>query len=85
MSDDLPVYESNATPAQRQQKLEWMKKQVELILDQQRIKIPIEHVKIRCGCNKLVSWKYMYRCLYCGIWYCADCAEVHFGIGQTLF
>ena len=38
-----------------------------------------EENSITCGCG----WKrwiaYAYRCLYCGEWYCAPCAETHFG------
>lgn len=38
-----------------------------------------EDQSITCGCG----WKrwiaYAYRCLYCGEWYCAPCAEIHFG------
>lgn len=75
----LPTYESNSSPKERQQKLEWMTEQYRLIRAQEKDEVPIQHLKIRCGCNKLVRWIYMYRCLYCGVWYCADCAEVHFG------
>lgn len=41
-----------------------------------------EDNSITCGCG----WKrwigYAYRCLYCGEWFCAPCAEKHFG--QTI-
>jgi hypothetical protein len=33
-----------------------------------------------CGWRRWTG--YGYRCLYCGIWYCAHCAELHFG--QTI-
>lgn len=75
----LPLYESMASPEETQAKLEWMAKQLSLIHDQEKIGTPIRHIKIRCGCNKLVGWMYMYRCLYCGIWFCKDCAQLHFG------
>jgi hypothetical protein len=76
----IPTFESKATPEEMQQKRAWLKEQLELISDQQRIRTPMENVKIRCGCNKLIGWQYMYRCLYCGIWYCKDCAEEHYGM-----
>jgi hypothetical protein len=81
-SVDLPFYVSKATPEEREQKRIWMREQYSLIYDQQRIETPIQlqHVKIRCGCHKLVGWLFMYRCLYCGIWYCKECAEEHFGM-----
>lgn len=79
MNQDLPIYESKATPEENKQNMEWYAKQVQLIIDQEEIEVPSKFTKIRCGCNKLVGWKYMYRCLYCGIWFCRDCAERHFG------
>ena len=75
----LPTYESNATLEQRQQKLEFMAEQMRLIHNQEKDGIPITRVKIRCGCHKLVVWWGMYRCLYCSLFYCKDCAEIHFG------
>jgi len=75
----LPTYESNATPEQRKQKMDWMYKQLKFIKVQEDDKIPLRHTSIRCGCNKLVKFIYMYRCLYCGVWYCKECAEQHFG------
>lgn len=30
-------------------------------------------------CGKKVSIDRAYKCLYCGYWFCADCAEKHFG------
>lgn len=75
----LPVYESNATPEQRKQKLDWMYEQLKFIKVQEKDGIPVARTTIRCGCHKLVKYIYMYRCLYCGVWYCKECAEKHFG------
>lgn len=58
---------------------ELMNKQVKLIQSQIKDEVPLQHAKIRCCCLKLVNWQYMYRCLYCGIFYCMECAEQHFG------
>ena len=41
--------------------------------------IPAKFIKIRCVCLKLQSWKDMYKCLYCLVFYCRECAEQHFG------
>lgn len=79
MNNQLPKYESKATPEEREQALKMMAAQIRLILNQENDEIPSKFTKIRCGCNKLVGWKFMYRCLYCGIWFCKDCAEQHFG------
>jgi hypothetical protein len=59
--------------------IEIMGSQVKFIKLQQRDKVPSEAIKIRCPCLKLNNWAYMYRCLYCGIFYCKECAEEHFG------
>ena len=75
----LPVYKSNATPKQREQTLKWVYTQMKFIKVQEIDEIPLQHTKIRCGCNKLVKFIYMYKCLYCGVWYCKECAEIHFG------
>lgn len=36
-------------------------------------------------CGKRVSLSYAYKCLYCGYWFCATCAEVHFGKTREQF
>ena len=38
-----------------------------------------DQYKIRCGCNRVVVFWMMYRCLYCGEYYCKSCGEIHFG------
>lgn len=76
----LPTYEHKATPEEVKQRRAWMIKQLQLIVDQERIETPMQNVKIRCGCNKLIGWQYMFRCLYCGVWYCKSCAEEHYGM-----
>lgn len=77
--DKLPLYENKATPEEIKIKLNWMYEQLKFIKIQEEDNIPLEHTKIRCGCHKLVNYKYAYRCLYCGVWYCRDCAQEHFG------
>ncbi|ALC15637.1 hypothetical protein DSOUD_0850 [Desulfuromonas soudanensis] len=52
--------------------------------------VKAEPVKIRCcgphpdkaysaGCGRVMSIFYAYKCLYCGFYFCARCAEKHFG------
>lgn len=77
--ENLPVYKSNTTTEQRRQKLNFMYEQLKFIDEQVKDEIPVNRLKIRCGCHKLINWRYMYRCRYCGIWYCSECAEFHFG------
>jgi hypothetical protein len=77
---DLPTYKSTATPEERQKKLVFMREQIELLHEQERNGTPLMHIKIRCGCNKMVTWWMMIRCLYCGVFYCVECAEEHFGM-----
>lgn len=33
------------------------------------------------GCNKELPLSHLYRCLYCGLMFCRQCAEFHFGEG----
>lgn len=39
----------------------------------------VESHQIYCGCGQMRAIELAYRCLYCGEWYCARCAEIHFG------
>ena len=34
---------------------------------------------INCECGRLTPMRHLFRCLYCGCWFCQTCAEVHFG------
>jgi hypothetical protein len=34
---------------------------------------------VDCECGLRLPLRFMYRCLYCGQFYCQSCAEVHFG------
>jgi hypothetical protein len=34
---------------------------------------------VGCPCGKMVKVENAYRCLYCRVYFCATCAEKHFG------
>jgi hypothetical protein len=53
--------------------------QVRFILDQEKKDFPARVLSVRCGCLKKVKLKYAYRCLYCSVFFCKECAEDHFG------
>lgn len=38
-----------------------------------------DHV-VTCCCGQKRALELAYRCLYCGEWYCFNCAEIHFGM-----
>lgn len=76
---ELPEYVSTATPEQRQQKFKFMGWQLSMIKEQVGWGMDADKVTVKCGCQK-VKLIYAYRCLYCGIWYCKECAEEHFGM-----
>ena len=59
--------------------LQAMYSQVRFINAQEDDCVPAKHLKVRCACLKLVPMKYAYRCLYCEVFYCKECAETHFG------
>jgi|GEM_PF-3289080 hypothetical protein len=69
------------SPGERYERVSGVwEEQVELLCDQHRIGTPVRFVKVRCGCNKMVRLIEAYRCLYCGVFYCKECAEEHFGM-----
>lgn len=36
-------------------------------------------IKVTCGnCSRKINFWYMVRCLYCGFFFCRQCAEEHF-------
>jgi len=76
---ELPAYKSKANEEQKEENRQRYYEQFKLIKAQEVDKIPAQHTTIRCGCLKLVHWSQMYRCLYCGLWFCKKCAEQHFG------
>lgn len=34
---------------------------------------------LSCGCGRKIPIRFMFRCFYCGEWYCRPCAAKHFG------
>jgi hypothetical protein len=38
-----------------------------------------EPVQVTCGCGRRVAIECMFRCYFCGIWFCPKCAKEHFG------
>lgn len=38
------------------------------------------HGSIHCCCGQIRALTMAYRCLYCGLWFCRSCSEVHFGM-----
>lgn len=58
---------------------EILESQVRYLTSQEKIDTPGKFIKVRCPCLKNVLLKYAYRCLYCEIFYCKECAEQHFG------
>ena len=72
--EDLPEFVSELTDAQKGLKRAFIRKQLQNI-----VTAPHQY-KITCGCGKKVVFWMMYRCLYCGEFYCKSCAEFHFGM-----
>lgn len=38
-----------------------------------------EQPKVQCPCGLTAPLRFLYRCLYCGAFFCKKCAEEHFG------
>ena len=79
MNKHLPMYEPEAEGEELEKQLAWMVKQSQFIRIQEQDEIPAKYIKVRCGCNRLIALKRAYRCLYCDIYFCMECAEQHFG------
>ncbi len=74
-NEDLPVYQSEASPEVREAQRMLLREQL-----QHLVTAPREaQIWITCACSRrAVAWQ-MYRCLYCGVFFCKACAERHFG------
>jgi hypothetical protein len=35
---------------------------------------------IHCVCGRIRALTMAFRCLYCGVYFCRSCAEIHFGM-----
>ena len=53
--------------------------QAKFIREQENIATPFTYFKMRCPCLKLIRFRDAYKCLYCGVYFCEQCAEEHFG------
>ena len=51
-----------------------------------QIKSAMAGEKVKCGkCHRALRIVSVYKCLYCGVWFCARCAEQHFGMTRTAY
>lgn len=64
------------TPEEWQRTLEHFCDQTEQLLNGPQ---DLANAKFRCGCHRWEKLVYGYRCLYCEILFCKECAELHFG------
>lgn len=74
----LPVYKgADLTPEQREQNMMIVRDQTaEMLKHEHGMNTP------RCtcpDCGRTLKIIWLYRCLYCGIYFCKECAEHHFG------
>ena len=60
-------------------KTEVIKKQVRETVDQSNEGVVGRLMTITCTCGWKRGVMHMYQCLYCKVWMCQNCAEVHFG------
>ena len=61
---------------------DWLKQisQVDSQLRQiRKAEKPLSEALIHCACGHYTKFIYLYRCLYCSVWFCKTCAEEHFG------
>ena len=49
------------------------------LIIRQTVIVSKHNFKLTCGaCSKTFDIVGMYKCLYCGIWFCRRCAKIHF-------
>ncbi len=68
----LPEYESKATPAERDSSLCTVRDQLYEFRRDGTVTCP------DCGRSPII--REAYRCVYCGVWFCRTCAQIHFGM-----
>lgn len=34
---------------------------------------------VTCGCGRCMAIECLFRCFFCGVWFCERCAREHFG------
>ena len=82
LGSSLPVFRSNLSQEDREAKRVMLRRQIQHLVTaprEQQIFITC------CACSqRAVVWM-MYRCLYCGLFYCKSCAEIHFGQRKPTF
>ncbi len=60
-------------------------------LESMRVLIRTQHAAahkgnaVNCPCGQLRALTMAYRCLYCGVWFCFNCAQEHFGMTVKQF
>ena len=73
---DLPEYVSKLTSEERVARRVFAREQIQILCRVDCMAV----IKITCSCGKRRVWWNMYRCLYCGVFYCKECAQFHFGM-----
>lgn len=65
------------TPAEYTQQLVYQ--QTQETVKSQAAGIGVRLATVTCPCGRVRSVMLMYRCLYCKVMFCDQCAEEHFG------
>ena len=60
-------------------KATFIQQQVRETVQQEKAGVTVRTATMTCGCGTKRGVLLMYKCLYCGEWYCTVCAEQHFG------
>jgi len=82
-NNHLPIYPSTATPEERAANHQTMVTQLKEIKCQEYYNPGLHATTIHCNCGNVRHWTRVFRCLYCGVWFCQECAEEHFGFRKN--
>ena len=75
------MFDVDKTPATNEEKNQLL----EIVSVQSKELVPVMlGIKVTCFCGKRINVYYhAYRCYFCGIYFCRECASRHFRIEQN--
>lgn len=60
-----------------------------LLRKREHLRAQLQCVKVGsplvCSCRQVIRLERAYKCLYCGLWFCVTCAEIHFGQTRSAY
>jgi len=74
-----PIHRAPRNDEELVEKRVIVRKQYTEIFDQGGLDAHERLVWVTCPCSRRLAVSQAYKCLYCGVFFCKACAEIHFG------